>query len=214
MTPSDLETFTRQRYNAIGDSFFSQAEIFNYFWAAQTELAQETFCIKNTYTTTSVNGQRAYDFPSYALSIGRVEYDGERVYPNDFVDDDGLTGNNPGDTTTGRPRNYQLWDDQIYFRPIPSEDALEIKIYSYDLPSQPTSSGTLDVPQRYHLMLVDYALYCMLSKDKNLPMAQDYYQRWITNKKLALQTERLRDSGDSLNVVKDMDTIGNDTRFS
>lgn len=214
MTPTDLETFTRQRYNAVGDNFFSQAEIFNYFWAGQMELAQETFCIKNTYTTTSVASQRAYDFPSTALSIGRVEYDGQRVYPNDFVDDDGLTGNNPGDTSTGIPQNYQLWDDQIYFRPLPSASALTITIYSYDLPSQPTSVGTIDVPARYHLMLVDYALYCMLSKDKNKALAADYFGQWQMHKKLALQTERLRDSGDSLNVVKDMADIVDDSRFS
>lgn len=214
MTPDDLETFTRQCYNAVGDSFFSQAEIFNYFWAGQMELAQETFCIKGTYTTTSVTSQRAYDFPSATLSIGRVEYDGQRVYPNDFIDDDGLTGNNPGDTSTGRPQNYQQWDDQIYFRPIPDTDGLTIKLFTYDLPSQPSTSGTLDVPSRYHLMLADYALYRMLSKDKNRALAADYFAQWQAHKKLALQTERLRDSGDSLNTVKDMDILVDDSRFS
>jgi hypothetical protein len=214
MTPTELETFIRQRYNAVGDNFFSQAEIFNYLWAGQMELAQETFCIKNTYTTTSVNGQRAYDYPSTALSIGRVEYDGQRVYPNDFVDDDGLTGNNPGLASTGRPQNYQQWDDQIYFRPAPDTAGLTIKLFTYDLPSQPTAIGSIDVPNRYHLMLVDYALYCMLSKDKNRALASDYFMQWQAHKKLALQTERLRDSGDSLNVVKDIDDLVDDSRFS
>jgi hypothetical protein len=214
MTPAELETYTRQCYNAVGDSFFTQLEIFNYFWAAQMELAQETFCIKGTEITPSVDGQRAYDFPDTALAIGRVEYDGERIFPNDFIDDDALTGNNPGDTSTGRPEHYQLWDDQIYFRPIPDTDGLDIKVYTYDLPTQPTSSGTLDVPARYHLMLADYALFRMLSKDKNRTMAQDYLGIWQNAKKLALQTERLRDSGDSLNVVKDIDQIADDSRFS
>lgn len=212
MTPTELEEYVRQRYNAVGDNYFSQSEIFGYFWAAQMELAQETFCIQNTYTTTSVVDQRVYDFPANTLSIRRMEHDGERIFPNDFLDDDGLTGNNPDDDISGKPEHYQIWGEQYYLRPAPSE-AATIKLYTYDLPTQPTSSGTLDIPSRYHLMLADYALYCMLSKDKNRPMAKDHLDLWIGHKRLVLQTERLRKTGDSFDVVKDMDQVADDTRF-
>ena len=69
MTPVELETYIRQRYNAVGDSFFSQLEIFNSMWQAQMELATESLCIKTTYTTTSVASQRAYDFPTNTISV-------------------------------------------------------------------------------------------------------------------------------------------------
>lgn len=213
MTPADLETYIRQRYNAVGDSFFAQDEIFNYLWAGQMEVAQETFCIKNTYETDSVDGQRTYDYPAAAFSIRRVEYDGHRIFPNDFIDDDSITGNNADETLTGVPEHYQVWGDQFYLRPAPSEDDITIKLYTYDLPSQPSTAGTLDIPARYHLMLADYALYCMLSKDQNKSLSLDHLNLWISHKKLILQTERLRDSGDSFDVVKDMDDIADDFRF-
>lgn len=213
MTPSDLMNYVRQRYNAVGDSFFADGEIYNYFWAGQTELAQETFCIRRTYTTTSVVDQRIYDMPAYTLSLRRVEFDGERIFPNDFLDDDALTGNNPDDDISGTPEHYQIWDSQYYLRPTPST-AATIKLYTYDLPTVPSSVGTLDVPERYHLMLADYALYCMLSKDKNRQMAQDHLALWKEHKQRALQTERLRMVGDSFSCVKDMDDIADDSRFS
>ncbi len=213
MTPSELETYVRQRYSAVGDSFFAQGEIFNYFWAAQMELAQDAFCIRNTYETLSVIGQRVYDYPTNALSLRRVTYNGQRVFPNDFIDDDTLTGNNEDETLTGTPTHYQVWGEQFYLRPSPAVVSDTIKLYTYDLPTQPTTSGTLDVPARYHLMMADYALYCMLSKDNNRVMAADHLNLWTSHKKLVLQTERLRDSGDSFDVVKDMDDISDDFRF-
>lgn len=213
MTPAELEIYVRQRYNAVGDSFFSQAELFNYFWAAQMEIAQETFCIKNTYEADSVVGQRTYDYPANAMSLRRMTYNGQRVYPNDFIDDDTATGNNEDETLTGTPEHYQLWGDQFYLRPTPAIADDTIRLYTYDLPTQPTTSSTLDVPSRYHLMLADYALHCIFVKDENEKMALNHYNIWIAHKKLILQTERLRESGDAFDVVKDMDDIADDFRF-
>lgn len=213
MTPTEIETYIRQRYNAVGDNFFPQNEIFNYIYAAQMELAQEAFCIRSVYTTSSVASQRVYDFPSLTLSIMRVEYDGQRIYPNDFIDDDALTGNNPNETVTGVPQYYQVWGSELYLRPVPSTSSLTIKIYSYNIPDTVTTTSTLDVPSRYHLMLVDYALYCMFAKDKNFNMAQYHYDLWKKSKELASKTERLRMVGDTYRVVKDMDELWYDPRF-
>lgn len=207
MTPTALETYTRQRFNAVSDNFFSQEEIFNYFYAAMTELALETFCIRSTYTTTSVASQRAYDFPTNTISLRRVEYDGERIFPNDFLQDDALTGNNPDETITGTPEHYQVWGDQLYLRPVPSTSSLTLKLYTYDLPVVPTSTNTLSVPTRYHLSLADYALYCMFAKNMNHQMADYHYKLWLEHKKRALQTERLRMVGDSYRMVADMEDL-------
>ena len=106
MTPTELETYVRQRYNAIGDNFYPQALIFNYFYDAEMELARKTKCIQRVYSTTTVASQRAYDVPSLSHAIARVEYDGERLQPNDFVDDDSMTGGNADETITGRPTHY------------------------------------------------------------------------------------------------------------
>lgn len=214
MTPVELETYVRQRYNAVGNTFFTQAEIFNHFWAAQMELAQKTQCIKAIYTADSVANQRVYDFPTTTMSIARVEYDGERIYPNDFVDDDALTGNNPDESITGRPCNYQIFGYQLFLRPTPSTAVTGgIKVYSYNLPSQPTVVGTLDVPVIYHLYLADYALYCMFAKEMKTQMADYHRNLWERHKEQALATERTRMVGDSFRTVKDMDDLYEESRF-
>lgn len=206
MTPVQLETLIRQRYNAVGDNFFTQAEIFGNIYAAQCELAMETFCIRNTYTTSSVANQRVYDFPTKTISIRRVEYNGKRIFPNDFVEDDDATGNNPGTTSTGTPEWYQTWDSELYLRPIPATAVTDgIKIYSYDLPDTVTSTGSIDVPDRYHLLLVDFVLYTMFAKEKNFNMAKHHYDIWQKNKDMVLQTERMRDVGDEFTTVKNLD---------
>lgn len=203
MTPTELETYTRQRYNAVGDNFFSQSEMFNYFYEAQIQLAQKAMCIRSVYTTTSVISQRVYDFPTNAIAIVRVEYDGERIFPNDFIDDDAQTGNNPDETVTGRPQYYQQWGQEVYLRPTPSASSLTIKIYSYDMPSVPTASGTLDVPTRYHTKLSDYALYLMAIKDKNYAQADRYQRTWEKHVEDAVAFERQRHVADELRTVKD-----------
>lgn len=213
MTPVQLEDYVRQRYNAVGDSFYSQEEIFNYFFSAQMELAREALCIKGTYTTTSVADQRIYAFPSSTISIRRVEYDGERIFPNDFSDDDALTGNAPDEAITGRAENYQQWGYQLYLRPVPDTTGLTIKIYSYDMPSQPSAVGTLDVPVIYHLDLADYALYCMFGKDKNHQMASYHLNIWNSKKTDVIKTERARLQGDEFDIVKDADDMAVSSRF-
>lgn len=206
MTPPDLETYVRQRYNAVGDNFYPQLEIFNFFFAAQMELARETFCIKGTHTQNTVVSQRAYTRDTSIISIRRVEWNGERIYPNDFLDDDGLTGNNPDETITGRVEAYQEWGDTVYLRPIPNAIAT-LKMYSYDMPSVVTAVGTLDVPSIYHLDLADYALYCMFAQDKNYQSADYHLGIWNQKKKDAVKTERAKLSGDEFKIVKDMDDL-------
>lgn len=214
MTPTELETHIRQRYNAVGDSFFTQAEIFNNIYAAQVELATETYCIKNVYNTSSVASQRVYDFPSLAIVPERVEYNGKRIFPSDFIDDDALTGNNPGSTTTGTPEHYQVWGQEIYLRPIPSTAVTDgIKIFSADLPDTVTAVSTLDVPTRYHLFLVDFVLYCMFAKEKNHVMANHHYEIWLKNKEKVIAIEGRRRSADNLAIVKDSADIDNESGF-
>lgn len=202
MNTSDLETYIRQRYNAVGDTFYPTAQILNDIYAAQMELALHTFCIRNTYTTTSVASQRAYDFPSTTISIRRVEYNGKHIFPNDFLQDDSATGNNPSTTTTGTPVNYQVWGNSLYLRPTPVNSSETIKLYTYDIPDAVTISSTLSVPARYHLALVDYVLYCMFGKDKNYQMASFHKTLWDDAKKKALEVERLRMTGDQFRTVE------------
>lgn len=212
MTPTELETYVRQRYNAVGDNFFPQAEIFNFFWKAQMELAIEFDVIKRVYTTSTVISQRAYDWPTNAIKLSRMTYEGEPLTPNDFVDDDAYTGGDEDETSTGRPCNYQQFGNSFYLRPIPSAVGT-IKLYTSDMPSVPTSAGTLDVPTQYHVFLADYALHAMCSQDQNAAMADRYLSYWQNSKNLVRQLEKKKLSADRLPVVKDVDSLYRESRL-
>lgn len=202
MTPSDLETYVRQAYNAVGDNFFPQAEILNHFYTAQMQLATLTNCIQNVYTTTSVQGQREYSKPTRCISIFKMYYNGERMRPNDLIDDDAVTGNRQDDDGEGTPINYQEFGENFYVRPLPSDSTSTFRIYSFDAPNTVTASGTLDVPSRYHMYLADYALFRMFAKDKNQAMADYHKQLWEDAKKEVAQIEKMRMVGDEFRVVK------------
>jgi hypothetical protein len=207
MTPADLETYVRRRYNAVGDTFFPQSEIFNFFYDAQMQMAMECMCIKSTYTSSTVVDQRAYDWPDRAFAIRRIEVNGERILPNDFMSDDAQTGNNPDETITGDPEQYQVWGDSLYLRPVPDTAGQTIKIFSYDEPQDVNASTTIDVPRRYHFYLADYALFCMFGQDKNASMADRYERRWQNDKEMVKRFETEREIGDSFRVVKHEDEL-------
>lgn len=215
MTPTDLETIVRQRYNAVGDTFFPQAEIFFFFYKAQVELAVEFNCIERVYETVTVDAQRAYDWPERALKIARITYDGEKLIPNDFMSDDTYTGNNENETITGRPQYYQQWGDALYLRPIPgtTEAGIQLKLYTFDMPSIPVANGTLDVPAVYHPFLADYALWAMCMQDQNAAIADRFLNAWVSNKKLVDSLEREKLVADRFATVRDMDTIDQESRL-
>jgi hypothetical protein len=215
MTPTDLETFVRQRYNAVGDTFFPQTEIFNFFYKAQVELSIEFDCIERVYTTTTVADQREYDWPERALKIARITYDGDKLDPNDFLSDDVFTGDNENETMTGRPEYYQQWGDALYLRPVPgtNEAGVTLKLYTYDMPSVPSSLGTLDVPAVYHPFLADYALWAMCMQDQNPAIADRFLNAWKESKKIVSSLEREKLVADRFVVVRDMDTLNRESRL-
>ena len=121
MTPTQLESAARQRYNAVNDSFWSQAEMLGMIYQAQMELAAECLVIQNKYTTTTVASQQAYAWPTRAISIKRVTYDGAKIDPIDMREDDAISLSNTTSIATGTPQFYFSWENSIYLQPVPSE---------------------------------------------------------------------------------------------
>ncbi len=206
MTPTEIETLARQRYNAVGDTFFPQDMLLNHIYNASMILAQKARVIKTIETTSSVVGQRAYAFPARVISIKRVEYDSRRVDPIDLIDDDTVTLLNSADLSQGSPRFYTQWADEIYFRPIP-DSIKTINIWVYKEPAAITASSTMEIPTRYHLNIVDYLLFCMFGQDKDRLMADFHYQIWTKHVEDAIKWERKREVGDQYKTVKDTDYI-------
>lgn len=202
MTPAELNTYCRQRYNATADTFYSDPEMYTYMYDAAMSLARETFCIRNVYTTSTVIDQREYSKPSRSIALKRVTYEGAKLTKISDRDDDTLTANNEETTQTGTPIAYWEWSSVIDLRPIPVAVGT-LKIYSYDQPDVVTVSSTFDVPSRYHMDMSNYVLWMMAMKDKNTTVAGMYKDVWADNKKEIKRQEMKILRRDSFSAVID-----------
>ncbi len=177
MTPAQVEEYSRNRYNAINDTFWSSTEILKYIYDAAMELSRETLSIERTYTSTTVASTQAYDFPTTTMAIKRVTWDGKKLTPMSMREDDAVTGLNMTTTDTGNPEYYWIWDNAIYLRPIPAS-AATLKLWTYNFPDVPTATSTLEVPTQFHLKLCNYVNQQMALKDQNYTAARYYGGTW------------------------------------
>lgn len=178
MTPLEVEQAARERYNAVGETFWSSSEIMDLIYAACLEIATETECIERTYTTTTVAGTQEYPFPDQTIEIKRVTWNGRKLEPINFREDDILTGLNASTTDQGEPAYYAQWNETMVLRPIPN-DAQTLKIYSINEPQEVTSTSVLEVPTFSHMRIVNYVLGEMYAKDKDFNSAKYYKDLWL-----------------------------------
>lgn len=202
MTPTELEEYARQRYNAVNDTFFSQSEMLRYIYDAQMQLARETDCIRAVYTTTTVASQQEYEFPSRVIKLKRVTYNGQRVDPRSLQEVLDMTGSVA--SPTGSPLCYAIWDEAIYLAPTP-DDAQTLKLFAVLEPDEVTAASVFEVPTRYHLDLAEYCNWQMAIKDKNYSGAALHQQNWQTILAKAKAFERKMLRGDGLAFVRDVD---------
>ncbi len=207
MTPLEVNTAARRRYNATGDDFWSDAEIYDIMWQACNELATECLLIENVYTTTSVASQQQYDWPTNAIAIKRITYNGRKLVPITFREDDVLTVLNQNVTTTGTPTSYAVWDNVLYLRALPANTGDTIEVWTYNKPQVISSTSTLEIPSELHMSLVDYILGEMSAKNKNYKGAQYYANRWNGVIARAKKMVRKKLIGDGFQFVKNVDIL-------
>lgn len=206
MSPTDIETYCRQKYNAVGDTFFPEGEIFNMIYQAQMIIARKTWCIQAIYSTTTVANQQDYQYPTNTLAIKRITYNGKKLSPITHRQDDGVTYQNSASQQSGTPSYYTDFNYTVSLRPLP-DDAQKLKIYSFNLPQPVTATSTLDVPVVYHMDLCDYVLMEMFAQDKNAPMATFHQNKWEQHVRDAISTEKRRKRADSFVNVQDEDNL-------
>jgi hypothetical protein len=203
MNATNLEEYARQLYNATNDTFFTQTEIWKLIGAAQTVLATKAKCIRRVYETTSVASQREYSYPAYTSFIYRVAYDGKKLLPITFREDDALTIEDEDTTETGESTYYAIWNNILYLRPTPDTTGKTIRIYSYNRPHVlATSDLALDVPDEYQYDLVHYMLGMMYAKDQNINMSQYHMNLWEKAVLEAVKTEQRKNRSDGNQVVQ------------
>jgi hypothetical protein len=178
MTPSEIILAARQRYNAVGDTNWSDSEICSLIYFGELQLFTELgMVIENTFTTSTVASTREYAYPSNASTIRRIEYNGKKLFPITFRDDDSLTNQNEVTTDTGTPEYYEIFDSTIYLRPIP-DTVGTLKMFANCEPQAVTTNSTLEIPSFTHGALVDYVVAEMAAKDLNFNMAKYYRDIW------------------------------------
>lgn len=197
----------RRKYNSTSSSFFADAELWDLIYQAELEIATVTKCLEGRTVISggSIDGTQGYAFPTGVLEVKRVEYNGAKLQPIDFRQDDALTLANSNSTAEGDPLYYYVWDNTLYLRPIPDTSSVQIRVYYYKEPTIVTSSSqTLEVPALFHMSIVDRVVAEMAAKDQNFQTAQYYMDLW-ENKHLprAKAWARKRRSGDAFNTVKD-----------
>lgn len=208
MTPAQVEESARRRYNAVNASFWSQDEIYKIIYEGEQILAIEALVIEDKDTSiTTVNGTRAYSYPSLTIAIKRIEYNGRKLQPIDLREDDALTLNNSGTLSTGDSQYYAIWNDQIYLRPIPSA-AQTLTLYRYkEATLLTTASVSLSVPVRCHTALIDYTIAHMGAKDGNFGIMDRYMNRWDSHLDQIKRWNAKRKRTDGYAVVKDEESL-------
>lgn len=208
MTPSELVTFIRQRNNIVGDNFWSDEELLGYVYDACLQMARDAYVIERVYTTTTTAGVNEYVYPTNTIAIKRVTYDGKKLDPISFREDDQLTGLNQATTSRGSPQYYAVYNETLYLRPIP-DDALTLKIFSFNEPQTIDTTSTLEIPSQFHADTCDLANSYIKAKENNFSGAQYWMTQW--EKKLvkikSWQRKRLR--ADANANVLDIDSLTN-----
>lgn len=207
MTPTELVQFARQKYNAEGDSFFSDSEMYNLIYTAHLEFARTTLCIERVYTTDSVVGQQEYSYPTNTIMIKRVTYDGVKLEPVTFRQDDWITGFNSDTTASGTPKFYSMWNSTLYLRAIPDTADLEIKIFSYNQPQPILQTSTLEIPELFHMDTINYMLAEMYAKDKDFNASTYYRNIWANSLQEGKKWVRKNKRGDAFVGVQDTETL-------
>ena len=206
MTPSELITFALQRHNAVGDSLFSNDLMLSLMYAACQDIAKKAYVIEQTYSTTTVASTQEYAFPTNAFAIKRVTYDGMKLTPITFREDDSLSLQNSTTIVTGTPNYYATFNRTIYLRPVPG-DALTLKLFTYNMPSEIDTTSTLEVPTEYHTDLALYMLAEMNAMEKNYQGAQYYLGLWDKRVEAIKKEQRKRNRGDAFQGIQDIDSM-------
>lgn len=212
MSPSDIESAVRAKYNALGDTFFTSAEIQTLIYQAELELANECNIVEGIFTTESIQGTRQYTFPTQTRIIKRIEYIdlagiAVKLEPITFREDDALTLVNVASTTMGKPQFYSIYNYNFYLRPIPDTAGCTIKVYSYNEPQVVTSNSVLDIPTNFHMDICDFIVMHMYLKDKDSTMAQCYADMWVAAKSRAKRWVQKRKRGDAFTIVMNEDNL-------
>ena len=189
---STIISSARQRLNETGTAFFTDEQLTAFCNEAQKYFARETKCLEATDTSkTSVSGTQSYALPSDFYALKRLLYDGKIVFETSFNDID----ETEIDETdyTGTPESFYIWNNKIYFIPVPDTTGDIISVYYYKMPANiSATTDMLEINTLYDDTIIAYIVYLALIKDDELDKA-DYHMQEC-NAKIALIKRHLKEN--------------------
>jgi hypothetical protein len=195
MTPLEINTEARDLYNAVGDTFFTDLQIYNWMKQACDQFAK-LWLIESSSSTSTVAATQSYAYPTNAIALKRVLVNGRKLKRITGREDDAVTLSNQTATTQGWPSYYTDWNSTIYLRPIP-DAVYTLSFQTYNLHSTISAASTLDLPVLFHQDLVDYVLMRMFAKDKdviNMSYHRDLFFEHLKEAKAYQARKRRTDS--------------------
>lgn len=199
MTNSQILTAARNNLNAVSDTLWSDTELLLTLWRVGMELARDTRCMEQSFTTVTVTGTSLYTAPPNATEVWRVTYNGAKLYEMDYREFDSI---NPNSTaSTGTPGYYINYSDRIQLYPAP-DAANTLKVWTYEYPESPTASGTITIPAQYHDVLVAGLTYEMAPKDLGHPLTVYWRDKWESAKQRVVAHMARKKRADKFAVVK------------
>lgn len=199
MTVSQILEDARNNLNAVSDSFWSDNELLYKLYRVMLKVARETRCIENIYTTTTTASTAEYTKPTRSIEIWRVTYNGTKLQLIDHRQYDSINPNSA--SSSGTPGYYFYFDDTLTLYPTPGS-AVTLKIWSYDEPSVPGLSSTLEIPTQYHDVLVDGLTSEMCPKDLGHPLTIYWAKKYSEGIREILAHRKRSKRGDRMAIVK------------
>ncbi len=204
MTITDLITAIRRQYNAVGDNFYSDEEIIGLIYQACCDISAECDgkLIERVYTTSTVAAQQEYTYPTNTMSIKRITFNGKKLSPITFREDDAITGLDQSSASQGSPQYYAIFNEVMYLRPIPS-DVGTLKIFSFNEPDVLDNTSVLEIPTLFHMNLREFVVAELAAKDSNSAAYDRWQLRWEATKKRARKWVMKRKRADAFAQVQD-----------
>lgn len=206
MTPTEITTAARDIYNATGDTFFTDLQLYNWMQQGCQEFAKKAWLIEQLYTTSTVASQQSYTLPTLTIGVKRITVNGKKIKHITNREDDAITLSNQAVTSSGQPIYYYEYNYSIYLRPIP-DAVYTMIIFSFDDSAAITATSTLTIPALFHFDLVDYLLWRMFAKDKDVTNMTAHLQIWKQHVVDAIAYKRRLKRTDSFATVQSEDTL-------
>lgn len=159
-------------------------DIVNYANDGQMDIVRHTEVLQELIETDAIASQAKYILPSDFLKMKRVTFEGKKIIPIALEDIDNVPeGVGSSNTTTGDPRSYYIWGNELVFHPTPSKDSDgAIDMFYIKAPNPITLDEDIpEIPSAFHEDLVRYCLGRAKELDEEFDDSQrilgDYHQR-------------------------------------